>query len=179
MAEEVKTLRLLQAVPWYRLISREGWYLPRSQAASLVLPSPASEQELLAVSEPGAKGRVPCPDRRGRPRADPGCSRTETDPTDPASANSPACGSRQRQFAPGHGCVLRFCGAVRYPQLKGLPVVIGGGRRKVTMPCCSTPMAQGLGALLHSCVGISLAQGLRRPGRDYHGHLCQRAQLGV
>ena len=54
---------------------------------------------------------------------------------------------------------------LRYPQLKGLPVVIGGGRRKVDEAIRES--ARGRHAGRHSGRGLSAAQGLCGPRRDH------------
>ena len=58
---------------------------------------------------------------------------------------------------------------LRYPQLKGLPVVIGGGRRKVDEMVreryADLPLGRDPG------VGLPAAQGLRGPRRHHHRHL--------
>ena len=59
---------------------------------------------------------------------------------------------------------------LRYPQLKGLPVVIGGGRRTVDEALLAGPRRAR--AALHPGGRLSAAQGLRRPGRHHHRHLC-------
>ena len=58
---------------------------------------------------------------------------------------------------------------LRYPQLKGLPVVIGGGRRKVDEAASATCRRRPLADI--PVDAFPLLEGLRRPRRDHHRDL--------